>query len=277
MILFKTFLFDKLPTYFRRNDSYKDFSNRGLLERYLEIFGDELDEDIIPEIENVLDILDAQIAPSKFLTHLSDTLGNPPDLFINEPQYRNILTFIVDFYKIKGTKQGYEFFFGLFGFTIVITELAYNEAYYDNNELYDTPNTLGDYLYDNQCPTCSCYTIQFVNRKDANGNIFPIGPNDLDNINFAIAFTEPINAILCLLELVIAPFDLVSACIQETITISTVDIILYDDTELYDNGDTYDESGSTLLQTITAQSPACIPITASFGTDYNDDFDNAFN
>lgn len=266
-------MFDKLPTYFRRNDSYKDTFGRGLLERYLEIFGDELDEDIIPELEAILDIVDAQIAPSRFLTHLSDTLGNPPDLFINEPQYRNILSFILDFYKLKGTKQGYEFFFGLFGFNIVITELPYNEAYYDDGNLYDTPNAENDYLYDNQCPTCTCYTIEFINRTDSMGNISPIGPNDLTNIIAAIEFTEPINAILCGLIQIIEPLDIVNTCIEETITIYTIDNILYDEGELYDDSHTYDESGTTILDIATAVGDACITSPG----DYNEDFNNDFN
>ncbi len=272
MIAFKTFLFDKLPTYFRRNDSYKDTSNRGLLERYLEIYGDELDDNIIPEIEAVLDILDAQIAPSQMLTHISDTLGNPPDLFINEPQYRNILSFIVDFYKIKGTKAGYEFFFGLFGFTIVITELPYNEAYFDDGNLFDDPNELGDYTFDNTCPPCSCYTIQFVSRQDSNGNINPVGPNDLQNIFDAIAFTEPINAILCSLEQTIAPEDDVNICLQETVDVFSIDNILMDDGETFDNGDTFDESGTTPLHQETWESPYCLILTGDYNNDFNNDF-----
>jgi phage tail-like protein len=272
MILFKNFIFNKLPTYFRRNDSYKDSNDRGLLERYLEIFGDELDQEIIPEIENVLDILDAQIASTRFLTHLSDTLGNPPDINIIEPQYRNILSFIVDFYKIKGTKQGYEFFFGLFGYSLVITELPYHEAFYDNGEFYDTPNALGDYTYDNQCPTCSCYTIQFINKKDINGNIAPITPTDIANLYASIDFCEPINAVLCSLLQVVALEDQVNICLEETIKISTIDNILYDDGETYDSGDTYDETGSTLLQTLTDESPYCAVLVADFNNDFNNDF-----
>ena len=117
-VLFKNFLFKRLPTYFKRFDSNKDLQGRGTLERYMGILGEELDEEIVPLIENYLDVVDAQVSPERFLIHLSDTLGNPPDISQNLAEYRNILSFIVSYYKIKGTEAAYQLFFSLLGFNI---------------------------------------------------------------------------------------------------------------------------------------------------------------
>ena len=35
----KTFFFDKFPSWYKRNDTYKDNNDEGLLERFLKLFG----------------------------------------------------------------------------------------------------------------------------------------------------------------------------------------------------------------------------------------------
>ena len=116
--VFQTFTQDRLPDYFRRNDTYVDENGDGLLMRYLSIFGDEIDQEIIPTIECYLNIIDAQNCDPQYLTHLSDVLGNPPDIFGDDDKYRNLLSYICSVYKIKGTKKAYELFFSLLGFDI---------------------------------------------------------------------------------------------------------------------------------------------------------------
>ena len=102
---FQTFIQDRLPDYFRRNDTYVDENGDGLLLRYLSIFGDELDQEVIPTIECYLNIIDAQNCDAQYLTHISDVLGNPPDIFGDDDMYRNLLSYICSVYKIKGTKK----------------------------------------------------------------------------------------------------------------------------------------------------------------------------
>lgn len=271
--IFKDFIFQRLPSYFKRYDTNKDVNGKGTLERYLEIFGEELDEEIIPLLENHLSIVDSQNCSEEFLIHISDTLGNPPDINLDLQQYRNILSFIVSHYKLKGTVKGYEFFFNLLNFDIAIVEIPYNEAFYDNGEIYDTPTLLEDYHYDNQCPTCSYYTIEFANKADSNNNIAPITPGQLNDIRLAIDFNEPINAKLLSLMQSVALVDNINACIQEEVIINTITTIEYDDSLLYDDNEMYDENGAVLVSTETSSSPYCSLI----GPDFNNDFNNDFN
>ena len=140
VLSFPKFIKDRLPNYFHDYDTYKDSNGEGLLIRYLSIFGDEIDQEISPTIECFLNIIDAQNTDAKFLVHLSDVLGNPPDIFGNDEMYRNLLSYIVSVYKIKGTKPAYELFFSLLGFDIELEEIPLDDQFidYDTGGEYDT-------------------------------------------------------------------------------------------------------------------------------------------
>jgi hypothetical protein len=270
-VLFKVFLFDKLPAYFRRNDSNKDLQGQGTLERYMGILGSELDEEIIPLIENYLDIVDAQITPERFLVPLSDSLGNPPDISQNLDEYRNILSYIVTYYKIKGTEAAYQLFFSLLGFNVTITEIEPIDILYDINLLYDEDDIL---LYDSQCPTCSCYLIEFSNVADSNNNINPITPETIALLHEAIEFNEPINACLDSLTHNIVLLDDLSLCIKENLIVNTIGNNLYDDSLLYDDGNTYDDNILSTVLDISQDSGLCTLPEFEYNSDYNNDYTN---
>lgn len=220
-----------LPPYFIENDTYKDANGDGLLNRYLTIFGEEIDEELIPKIECYLNIIDSQISDSKFITHLSDVLGNPPDIFLDDTMYRNLLSYIVSVYKIKGTKKAYELFFSILGFDIELIEIPPGDdvVYYDKLNIYDDGK-----IYDQKlCQPCSMYDIIFYphNQRDVN-----ITPNIIQRLRDAIAFNEPINATLRHLIFKATISDTIGVDITEGTT-EEVNIV-----DLYDIGDEYDTS-----------------------------------
>jgi hypothetical protein len=192
IIQFKTFLFERLPYYFKSQDTYKNINNQGLLERYLSIFGSHIDEDIIPDITCYLNILDASICEEKFLTHISDSVGNPPDVFQTEAEYRNLLLYIVSIYKIKGTRNSYELFFSILGFNVIITEIAPNLSgntiRYNSNIRYDTEGS--DYDV-GKCTPCSQYDIELTSKQGSN---VKMQISTYNKIKEVIKFNEPINA-----------------------------------------------------------------------------------
>lgn len=199
---FKSYLFGLLPYYFKSEDSYKDNNGEGLLERYLSIFGAEIDEEVIPSIRCYLNIIDAEICEERFLTPLSDSLGNPPDVFQDVEAYRNLLSYIASFYKIKGTKESYELFFGILGYDVILDEIvppfaAVEATLGDRYDLgpelqYDLD--IPEFTYDQgQCEPCSQYDLT-LNPKP--GNITVITESLTRRINETIKFNEPINAIL---------------------------------------------------------------------------------
>jgi len=198
---FKTLLFEKLPYYYKSEDTYKDIYGKGLLERYLSIFGDYIDTDMVPDIEAYIALLDVTICDEKFLTHISNSLGNPPDIFKEAIGYRSLLQYIVNVYKIKGTEEAYRLYFSILGYDIILTEvtppgfgaIVSLENRYDSNDLLVYDDVVG-FEYDfGQCETCSEYDLELT-PKPSNTTI--VDDALLLRINETIKFNEPINAIL---------------------------------------------------------------------------------
>ena len=184
--------FKFLPPYFKMNDTYKDAQGQGLLERYLSAFDPEVLLETFPNINKYLDIIDVRTCAPKFLTHISDVLGNPPDIFDDEDKYRNLLAYIVSVYKIKGSIESYELFFDILGFDIELEEIPlFNQnSVYDNEGIFDSDEF--ESIYDkNGCPSCSYYDLTLY-YKDVNN--FTINQEMINNIREAITFNEPINA-----------------------------------------------------------------------------------
>src|SRR6478736_1028349 len=105
MSYFKDWFFNKLPNYYHINDSYKDANDKGLLQRYLENIGEDIDDNILPFIDNLLDIIDPTKQANtgyKFLNTLAYTVGSPPDIFLGDPaqaeKYAKLINHIVSIY-----------------------------------------------------------------------------------------------------------------------------------------------------------------------------------
>lgn len=189
---FRSYLFSLLPVFFKKNDSYKDNRDQGLLERYLSVFGTELDAEVVPAIHCYMNAIDARQCNPKFLNHISDTVGNPPDIFQDEEVYRNLLSYIVTFYKIKGTVKSYKLFFAILGFNIEIEELPHedDDSFYDSGAEYDTGEER--HTYDrNACLVCYYYNINISSLDPTEPLV--LSTSTLDKLRQAIEFNEPIN------------------------------------------------------------------------------------
>lgn len=68
---------DLLPYYFKEQDTYK-VNGRGLLERYLDIFGVYFDEQVIGNINTLDDIINVDTTPELYLGYLWEFLGSLP-------------------------------------------------------------------------------------------------------------------------------------------------------------------------------------------------------
>lgn len=189
---FRDYLFGLLPVYFKRNDTYKDKDDKGLLERYLMVFGNELDYQVIPKITCYLHAIDAAVCDAKFLDPLSQSLGNPPDIFQDDEIYRNLLQYVVTFYKIKGTIASYKLFFAILGYDVEIEELPHedDDSFYDSEAEYDTGEER--HTYDrNACLVCYYYNIN-IKPLDPNAQLV-VSTSNLNKLKEAIYFNEPIN------------------------------------------------------------------------------------
>lgn len=241
---FMQFLFPLLPVYFKKYDSYKDKYDRGFLERFLVAHGWEIDQEIIPFIECYLDIIDAKQAPEKYLDHLSDVLGNPPDI-TQDDAYRNILRYAVTIYKIKGTRKSFELFFSLLGFDVEIYEVPWNneDIKYDSGHRYDTglPTT-----YDlGGCQHCSYYDLIFYTTNSSN---YILSPEMIERVRRIIGFLEPIDTKLRNFEFGIKLEDTIDIEITEEVNVipEVLPRMYYDKEELYDDEHIYDEASEAL-------------------------------
>lgn len=152
-------LIDFLPYEFKDKDTYK-VDGKGILERYLEIFGNYFQDIITEDTRGLLDIIDIDKTPAYYLNYLWEFLGELP--FANTPvisqetwetyfsgfkddatmeqlcnQWLNNRTGILEFdtdtvrkllkcsialFKIRGTKQFFEILFRLYGLGLTLTD-----------------------------------------------------------------------------------------------------------------------------------------------------------
>jgi hypothetical protein len=249
---FRDWIFNRFPYFYKAEDTYKDGAGEGLWERYCRNYGLELDEEIVPELEDYLDILEPLTTDSKFLNHIAYRLGNPPDIFNDESIYRRLLTIVFSIYKIRGTSRSYELLFALLGFSVTPIANFPEDLLYDDGHEYDEPDTFGEILqYDQVCDNCVEYSLLI---SAIEGCYNPESEIDFASIfaNMVLfqklaCFIEPINAKL--IDIIPSiPFcenNIPSVC--EEITIEVRQLLLYDgftsetNTEPpYDDGDYYD-------------------------------------
>lgn len=77
-------LIDLLPVYFQANDTYKDDQDKGILERFLELVGISMIDDsdrntsMLPNIDNILDVIDVENTRAVLLDYIYEFIGSPP-------------------------------------------------------------------------------------------------------------------------------------------------------------------------------------------------------
>lgn len=235
----QNFLFGLLPNYYRLNDTYKDINDRGLLERYLSIFGLELDTEVQPLADDYLRIINPFETDTKFLNDIAYTVGNPPDIITSPNDYAKLLAYIIQVYKIKGTKRSYELLFSLLGYNVSIVELPPNEG-----NLLDEAKLLDDgHLLDMGCPGCSEYELiinELVSETQNSPCYQPVFTS-LNNTTLSIftkivELNQPINAKLKSIVPGSKACETVNLCISNNVTISILTGLSLDDGFLMDEG-----------------------------------------
>lgn len=251
----KKFLWDLFPLFYQEYDTYKDQESKGVLQRFVENFGIEVDDEVLKYLdenqdEYFLKNIQALESDNKFLPILKDILGNPPGILEGE-EHRKMLQYIVPIYKIKGTHLSYKLFLNLLGFDVEIiehdpldsiSEITDEIITYD----FDTPIDYDKgFLYDSflgeseiGCPYCSDYSLLLGSTQVA------LTQDVMDKIKQIIVFIEPINAVLREILFGIDPYsDTLALCFKQDVRISVVDLplydldtpLLYDETLLYDS------------------------------------------
>lgn len=193
----KDIIWGYFPHWYHQSDTYKDGNGKGLFQRYLEAFGNEWDEELLPKLEDIRDTNDVLTVNSDLLRHLSWFLGNPPDMVYHDAKYRLLLRYLHGINKYKGNEEGYKRIFAILGISVTLIIHELTDYRYDNPELnYDDNQNL--HRYDSECPSCTDYSIQL---NDDEGYVtgllqgdYASGTQLIINILMAmIKYVEPIN------------------------------------------------------------------------------------
>lgn len=183
MILLKDYIRENvIPDYIIDNDSYKDGDGRGFVERYLSIFGMELDEFYYPLVDQLQVEFDPLTMQGKFLDYVGYQIGDIPNITHTEAGWRRLLSYIVSIWKIKGTLRSFRAI--LLPLQVIVTDIEEIVPLvwaYDMGLKYDT-----GVKYDLHCPQCSEYNLTVT-------SIFPLTAELYQRILGAIALVEPIN------------------------------------------------------------------------------------
>ena len=140
---FKDYVFRNLfPYYYRENDTYKDSSGKGILERFIEVCSEYFDKEIMPDIDNLMDIIDVDKTSNEFLNYIWQYFDYIPYAYgaivngnysstsilndINQfprADSRRILKYAISLFKIRGTADFYRILGRFYGVSINIEEV----------------------------------------------------------------------------------------------------------------------------------------------------------
>lgn len=153
-------LINFLPSNYKEEDTYK-VDGKGLLERFLEIFGNYFEDYIVNDTSSILDLIDIAHTPEIYLNYLWEFLGElpfaygnhvdadkwktyfngfdsderieelselwlvPKDseslLYLSPEMVRKVLRYSVSLFKIRGTERFFKIYFGLFNIDVAFS------------------------------------------------------------------------------------------------------------------------------------------------------------
>lgn len=252
---FKTYIFNLLPQYFKRYDSYKDNNSQGLVERFLETLGKEWDENLLVKLENVIELYNIRLQNDDFITLYAKMFGSPPDI-TNDGCYCRLLSYIVSIYKIRGTWESFQLYFDFVGYNVSIVEYNKPSINYGNFNYDDGSH------YDVNCDSCTEIDIIFVPKShdSSNPEKTNITKSEFESLLKVVEFNLPINVSVRGFIASVPYFEPLNVGVREDIRVQVIQSIAYDTPGIsYDDNLDYDVSDvvSDELYTIleTEQAP----------------------
>lgn len=159
-----------LPEYIYQEDSYKDAQGRGFIYRFLEALGIELDQELMPFIDDFVNkVVDIDQGDSNFITYWEDYQGDIENYTLTESSRRNVIKTINSIYGIRGTFESVRAVLLLRGLEILgISNITQNKYRYDSGTRYDE-----DSRYDTGCTQCSTVILKTFQEVDTTDKIIP--------------------------------------------------------------------------------------------------------
>ena len=162
-------LIDLLPYYYKEADTYKDETGKGILEKYLEIFGNYFNDNVVSDIDSLLNTNDIDNCDELYLNHLWEFTGQMPfadslkmdfekfktyfntsnnckslssigysmvtGMDYTKSTKRALVKYSIALYKIRGTSKFFEVLFRLYGLECTLVDDT-SEEFLDNIEDY---------------------------------------------------------------------------------------------------------------------------------------------
>jgi hypothetical protein len=182
----KNTIFERFYSLFdKRQDPNKDVDGKGTLERYNEVIGQDVDDNVNPLIDYALDNLTVPATMyDRYIPYKEADLGNIQLFLSFDPVMRKrIIKHWHRYVNIKGTIRCYEVLFAMLGITAVITEI-FDTGGFDSATTWDSD--IRPTLDSGRCKPCSFYSIAMTGP--------PLTTEIYNAILSIILFNEPINA-----------------------------------------------------------------------------------
>lgn len=180
----KDIIFSKLyPSIDIREDINK-IDGKGLNQRYNEMLGDDLDQNLITRVTSLIDnTIVPSTALTRFIPYLETLLGLEK-LVDDIPTRRKLLSNILSIYKVKGTLISYEILFNSLGFDS-INLIRRNQSYgFDSSTTFDDRIRTFDL---GKCFNCIEYDIELTGDAQLTNDL-------IETIKNAVKIVEPIYA-----------------------------------------------------------------------------------
>lgn len=179
-------IFSLFGSYEHQADVNKDSQGKGTHERFNEIVGKDIDEELKIKVDRIVEYnLDPYTCLDKFIPYLEHRIGVTLFLGNSIEMRRVVLKHYLKWLTIRSTLKCYHTLFGMLGFQANITEYFLNYS-------FDSPVTFDDEgrVFDMQgCNRCYEYSIALT------GSVV-ITPDLIAAIMSIIKWNEPINAVL---------------------------------------------------------------------------------
>lgn len=178
-------LINFLPYSYKERDTYK-VNGKGLLERFLELFGTYMEDIILPDIDCILDNISFDKAENYYLNYLWEFLGELPfgysvlidkdkwdkyydptdskttyeikrklweitkegSITLSDETTRRLLRYAITLIKVRGTTKFFEAIFRLYNLQCTIKDPVQSTYKKTTNEVSYTPDRVGDDPYD---------------------------------------------------------------------------------------------------------------------------------
>lgn len=132
MVNIKDYLLNIIPVGLLHRDSYVDSNGKGLFQRTIESFGDELDTGVLVKLGNLENQFDVDQVDDNLFDSFVNSIGYLPDFFNDKPTHKSLIKYIQLLYSNKGKLTVVEYLLNILGIDATIT----NDIQYSNK--YDT-------------------------------------------------------------------------------------------------------------------------------------------